>query len=59
MLELRERLSLAKEKHKKEEDNKRAEINEKKKKFELKLQLAQEKVNAHRSLKMKVTNLYF
>ena len=35
MLELRERLSLAKEKHKKEEDDKRAEINEKKKKFEL------------------------
>ena len=54
LLELRERLSLTKEKQKQEEINKRAEIAEIKKQFDLKLQLAQEKVNAHRSLKLKV-----
>lgn len=54
MLELRERLALAKEKHKAEEDRKRNEIIENKRKFELKLQMAQEKVSAHRNQKLMV-----
>jgi len=52
MMELRERLSLVKEKHKIEEEAKRNEILENKKKFEVRLQMAQEKVQIHRSQKM-------
>ena len=52
MMELRERLSLVKEKHKIEEEEKRNEILENKKKFEVRLQMAQEKVQIHRSQKV-------
>ena len=52
MMELRERLSLVKEKHKIEEEEKRNEILENKKKFEVRLQMAQEKVHIHRSQKV-------
>ena len=57
MMELRERLSLVKEKHKIEEEEKRNEILENKKKFEVRLQMAQEKVQIHRSQKVKFNRL--
>ena len=56
-MELRERLSLVKEKHKIEEQEKRNEILENKKKFEVRLQMAQEKVQIHRSQKVSF-NIY-
>ena len=57
MMELRERLSLVKEKHKIEEEEKRNEILENKKKFEVRLQMAQEKVQIHRSQKVEFNRL--
>ena len=57
LLELRERLSMTKEKHKAEEERKRNQINEDKKKFDLRLQMAAEKVQAHRANKQKVLTL--
>ena len=54
LLELRERLSMTKEKHKAEEERRRNQINEDKKKFDLRLQMAAEKVQAHRAQKQKV-----
>ena len=58
MMELRERLSLVKEKHKIEEEAKRNEILENKKKFEVRLQMAQEKVQIHRSQKVNFHKFY-
>ena len=45
---------MTKEKHKAEEERRRNQINEDKKKFDLRLQMAAEKVQAHRAQKQKV-----
>ena len=54
LLELRERLAMTKEKHKVEEEAKRNQISADKKRFDQRLQMAAEKVQAHRLQKQKV-----
>ena len=54
LLELRERLAMTKEKHKVEEEAKRNQISADKKRFDQRLQMAAEKVQAHRLHKQKV-----
>ena len=54
LLELRERLAMTTEKHKVEEEAKRSQISRDKKRFDQRLQMAAEKVQAHRLHKQKV-----
>merc|ERR1711892_802732 len=55
LLELRERLAMTTEKHKLEEEAKRSQISRDKKRFDQRLQMAAEKVQAHRLHKQKAT----